>query len=111
MEKKVFAIDIDGVLCKTENSDYEASKPNNRAIQKVNKLFEQGNKILIFTARFMGRNNNDAVLAKNDGYHLTVNQLKSWGVKYHKLIMGKPSFDVIIDDKAYNFSEDWIKKF
>ena len=25
--------------------------------------------------------------------------------------MGKPSFDIIIDDKAYNYNKDWINDF
>ena len=28
MNKKTYAFDIDGVICKTENSDYENSVPN-----------------------------------------------------------------------------------
>ena len=59
----------------------------------------------------MGRNNNDIAKATADGYELTVKQLKDWNVKYHKLIMGKPSFDIIIDDKAYNYNKDWINDF
>ena len=38
----------------------------------------------------MGRNNENKLLAKN-GLALTKNQLNRWGLKYHKLIMGKPS--------------------
>lgn len=111
MGSKTFAIDIDGVLCITEKSNYHKSKPNVLAINKVNQLYDKGNKIIIFTARFMGRNNNDISKAKAEGYELTVKQLKDWNVKYHKLIMGKPSFDIIIDDKAHNFNENWINDF
>jgi len=32
-------------------------------------------------------------------YELTLEQLKSWGVHFHELKLGKPSFDVFIDDK------------
>ena len=109
MEKKVFAIDIDGVLCVTKKSNYHKSKPNIAAINKVNKLYENGNKIIIFTARYMGRNNNDVSKAKEEGYELTLKQLQDWNVKYHEFIMGKPSYDIIIDDKAYNYNKSWIK--
>ena len=111
MEKKVFAIDIDGVICKTENSDYSLSQPNIKVINKINALFDEGNKIIIFTARFMGRTNNDIIKAKKEGFSLTVKQLKDWGIKYHQLIMGKPSYDIIIDDKSYNYNEDWIEYY
>ncbi len=110
MKKKVFAIDIDGVICTTINSDYKNSKPNKSAINKINKLFEQGNEIIIFTARFMGRNNNNPISAHKEGFKFTSKQLHRWGVKYNKLIMGKPSFDLLIDDKAFNYSESWIEE-
>ena len=50
--------------------------------------------------------------------YVTFKQLKKWGVKFHVLKMGKPSFDLIIDDKAIFFNKKWnnlidaeIKKF
>ena len=33
-------------------------------------------------------------------FEQTSNQLKKWKVKYHKLIMGKPSYDLIVDDNV-----------
>ena len=32
-----------------------------------------------------------------------------WSVKYHELIMCKPSYDLFIDDKNYGFSSNWKK--
>ena len=58
----------------------------------------------------MGRSNERANEAKRRGYSMTFRQLKKWGVKFHKLLMGKPSYDVIIDDKAFNYSLNWKKK-
>ena len=43
------------------------------------------------------------------GYEFTEKQLKKWSVKYHKLIMGKPSFDVVVDDKSLFFKKNWAK--
>jgi hypothetical protein len=31
---------------------------------------------------------------------MTEQQLQDWGCKYHSLWMGKPSYDVWVDDKA-----------
>jgi hypothetical protein len=42
---------------------------------------------------------------------LTKKQLKKWKVKYHFLIFGKPSFDLIIDDKSFDFKKDWHSRF
>ena len=41
-----------------------------------------------------------------DWRDITESQLKDWGVKYHELRFGKPSFDLLIDDKALN-ARDW----
>ena len=110
MTSKAYAFDIDGVICKTTDSKYDLSIPNQKAIDKINELFDSGNEIIIFTARYMGRTNNDINKAKEIGYNYTLKQLKSWKVKFHKLVFGKPSFDILIDDKAFNYSEKWIKE-
>ena len=34
--------------------------------------------------------------------------LKKWKVKYHELIFGKISYDLIVDDKALGFKKNWI---
>ena len=110
MMQKVLAFDIDGVICNTVGSDYKNSKPNKKAIEKINNLYDEGNKIIIFTARFMGRTNNNYKKAYELGYKFTLNQLQSWNLKFNKLILGKPSFDLLIDDKAFNYDESWIEK-
>ena len=51
MSLKTFAIDIDGVLCVTKKSNYQKSKPNLLAINKVNQLYDRGNKIIIFQCK------------------------------------------------------------
>ena len=59
----------------------------------------------------MGRNNDKITLAKKAGYDFTLKQIKSWGLKFHKLILGKPSYDIIIDDKSVGYShKSWRKK-
>jgi len=104
---KIYCFDLDGVICNTKKNFYESSKPNNKAIKKINDIYSKGHKIIIFTARFMGRSNENISLAKKRGYKLTYKQLKKWNVKFHKLIFGKPSFDYIIDDKSIFFKKKW----
>ena len=58
----------------------------------------------------MGRANENVKKAKILGYKFTHNQLKAWNVKFDKLIFGKPSFDIFIDDKSFNFDKNWFKK-
>jgi len=96
----IYAIDIDGTLCDTEDSDYKNSTPRNDVITKVNQLYDRGNTIKIFTGR--------GATSGIDWREFTENQLKTWGVKYHELIMGKPKADIFIDDKAVS-TKDWIQ--
>lgn len=95
---KTYAIDIDGTLCRTPGNEYEKAQPIAEAINAVNKLYDEGNRVKIFTGR--------GCLSGINWESLTVAQLKAWGVKYHELIMNKPHFDLLIDDKAIN-SVEW----
>jgi len=105
--KKIICFDIDGVICKTYKNDYKNAKPIIKSINIINKLYNNNFYIKLFTARFMGRNKDNCVKAKKQGLILTKKQLKNWGVKYHKLLMCKPSYDIFIDDKALNFKKNW----
>jgi len=104
---KKICFDIDGVICKTKKNLYTKSIPIKKNIKMINSLYDKKFEILIFTARYMGRNNDNVNKAKKLGYKITKNQLKKWGVKYNKLIFGKPSFDLIIDDKSISFKSNW----
>ena len=53
----------------------------------------------------MGRNNDNSILAKKQGYETTFKQLKKWGLNFHELKMGKTSYDLIIDDKSLGFKK------
>ena len=107
---KKICFDIDGVICTNTWGNYEKAEPILKNIKKINNLYEAGNTIILFTARYMGKNNESIDLAYNEGYEFTKKQLDRWGVKYHTLKMGKPTYDIIIDDKQFNYSESWIEK-
>ena len=60
-------------------------------INLVNTLFRKGHTIKIFTARYMGRNNDNQRKINLKNKLETKKQLKLWGLSYTKLIFGKPS--------------------
>ena len=95
-----YVFDIDGTICTNTGGDYENAKPLEDRIKKVNELHEDGNTIVFFTARGMGRSGNNVHFAYSEFFSLTKRQLKSWNVKYDQLILGKPSGDIYIDDKG-----------
>ncbi len=111
MKKKIFCFDLDNTICKTNGSDYDKSIPIIPVINLINRLFKKKNKIIIFTARYMGRNKENSKLVKKKYYQKTYKQLKKWNLKFDELIMGKPTFDVIIDDKSFDFNKKWVEKF
>lgn len=101
---KKLIIDIDGTICSDTNGNYSKAKPLVDRIEHFNNLYDEGYEINYWTAR--GSNTG------KDWSELTVRQLKSWGVKYHSLKLGKPIYDFWIDDKAINVDDyfaqlDW----
>ena len=59
----------------------------------------------------MGRSNDNIRIAKKKGYKFTLNQLKKWGLKFNRLKFGKPSYDIFVDDKSFNYDENWLQSF
>ena len=98
MSKKIF-IDLDNTLCNTSGNYYANSKPIEERIRYINKLKEEGHFITIWTAR--------GETTGIDHKDLTIKQLEDWGVKYDNLLMGKPSYDIYIDDKSFNVDTYW----
>ena len=94
----IIYVDIDGTICDTENSDYENSKPRYDQIQKINKLHNEGNEIIYWTAR--------GGHSKKDWTIFTKAQLDHWGCKYTRIAtQKKPSWDLFIDDKTKRIEE------
>ena len=110
MKKITFCFDIDNTICTTVKKNYFKANPKKKVILLINSLYEKGHIIKIFTARYMGRNNDNINAAKKQGYKKTYNQLKKWNLKFHKLILGKPSFDIFIDDKALGYNQKLVTK-
>ena len=114
MKKEIICFDLDNVICNTINGDYKKSKPIKKNINLVNKLYNKGFYIKIFTARYMGRSNDNVIKAKKKGLKSSIKQLKEWKVNYNKLIFGKPLFDIMVDDKSLHYKKNWameLKKY
>ena len=91
----IIRVDIDETICKYEDErEYPKAVPIRERIDKINKLYDDGHTIVYWTAR--------GSVTKKDWAELTVMQLKEWGAKYHKVELGKPHYDLYIDDKSIN---------
>ena len=102
-----YCFDIDGTLCVTPNNelgkpDYVNSKPIPFMVEQVNRLYDDGNYIIMQTARGKG--------SGIDWTELTKKQLNGWGYKYQELfpMFCKPTADIFIDDKGIDV-EEWKK--
>ena len=102
-KQKIALVDIDETICFYGTTRrYNLAKPNSENINKINKLYDEGWKIIYWTAR--------GAVSKIDYTDYTNKQLKEWGCRFHELITGtspnpKPHFDLVIDDKAKRIEE------
>lgn len=100
----IIYVDIDETICAHDLNlgarDYSKAVPIKDRIKKVNRLYDEGHKIVYWTAR--------GTVTGFDWRELTQRQFKEWGVKYHEIRFGKPNYDLFIDDKNIN-SETFFK--
>ena len=108
---KIICFDLDNVICKTVGKNYKNSKPILKLIKLINELYDDGYKLIVFTARGMGKFNGNLNLVLKAYKKMTISQLKKWKINYHNLYFGKPSYDIFVDDKAFGFKKDWQKNF
>ena len=103
-----YCFDLDGTICDTpcdpdgHNQRYWDSTPIVFMVETINRLFDEGNHIIIMTARGRG--------SGKDWTKLTTDMLAEWGVKYNELepMFHKPTADIFIDDKGIDV-EEWKK--
>ncbi len=95
----IFCFDIDGTLLQTKydvNNGYVVQLAKIELIALLNKLYNEGNTIIIQTGRHW------------QWLKQTKQQLDDYGIQYHTLIMGNVVADVYINDKAFQ-PEDFCK--
>lgn len=92
----IYYFDVDNTVCHTVGDNYANATPIEDRIDTINQLFDEGHKIVMWTAR--------GALSGNDWLHYTKEQLDMWGLRYHELIP-KPYFDCAVDDKALSDKE------
>jgi hypothetical protein len=100
----IIYVDIDETICFYEEEialdgkkDYSKAIPCQENIDKVNKLWEEGNTIIYWTAR--------GSRSGIDWTEFTKKQLTSWGVKYHDVRCDKPYYDQFIEDRSVRIEE------
>ena len=98
-----YCFDLDGTICDTplRKSDnkpgYLESTPFPFMVEQINKLYDEGNTIVYWTARGSRK--------QIDWTELTAKQLDEWGAKYNELRVDKPFYDLFIEDKSLRIEE------
>jgi capsule biosynthesis phosphatase len=107
--KNTYVIDIDETICEIIKPGmiYIDAVPKLDVINQLNKLYDQGHTIILFTARGMKTYNNDIRKIYQYVYPVIEKWCKKHNVKYHQLIMGKPWGENVfyVDDKNLTISE------
>lgn len=89
---KTYCFDIDGTIC-TDGVEYKDAKPFPKVVDRINKLYDKGNTIIVSTSR--------GSRSGKDWFEFTEKQLNEWGIKYHELQVGKkPPAHIFVDDRS-----------
>ena len=92
-------VDIDETICfYSAERNYPDAEPDYDNIAKINKLYDEGHNITYWSAR--------GSVTQIDWMETTINQLKKWSCKYHKVSVGlKPTYVLLICDKTKRIEE------
>ena len=91
----IIYVDVDETICFYEGErHYPDAIPAYDRIEKINRLYDEGNTIVYWTAR--------GSTSGIDWMETTREQLDKWGAKHHDVKLGKPHFHLYICDKSIN---------
>lgn len=101
MKKLTLAFDLDNTLVQngTQKNHYLDAEPIQEMIDLVNMLYDEGHVVFLFTSRsyYHGQKEQEDCLR---------NQM---GIKFHYLVMGKPLYDIFVDDRAVDWYDGMTK--
>lgn len=101
--KYTFVIDVDNTLS-VHDPDvfYQNHEPIHDMILKVNRMYDEGHTIILFSARGQKSNKGDLQKIEQNVRPILEEWLNKHKVKYHFLILGKPWGEnvVYIDDRS-----------
>ena len=97
---KTMVVDVDDTILVTENRDYEHSKPVVPVVVKLREAREKGWRIVLYTARGMGRSNGNISEVADQVFREVATFCERHDVPYDEIILGKPWAAMYVDDKA-----------
>lgn len=108
---KTIVCDVDDTISSHKDRDYVNAIPIKHIIEKLNVLYDEGWKIIYFTARGQLSCNGDLARIEAERGPILKKWLEQHGVKYDQLLFGKPLAAWYIDDKALTPQEFFAMRF
>lgn len=107
--KSELYVDFDGTIVSLEK-DFMEGEPNEELITVLRDYYENNKRIVIYTARGMKSNNGDLAIIEKNVKPRIAEWLRLHNVPYHELIVGKPFWEILIDDRVKNIEDvnSWI---
>lgn len=107
VSSNTIVFDIDGVIAgRTTDGDYSKAEPLTYGIEQVNRVYDEGYHVILYTARYGDRERGNVNRQYNRGYVELINWLDKHSVKRHEVYMGKPAAMLYVDDKASRVFKD-----
>lgn len=99
-----YCFDIDNTLVTYSSrlDSKEDIKPIPSMVNLLRKLHEEGNTIILHTARGMATHNSNLGLVMKKSAIQVLECLEKFAIPYDEIYFGKPHADIYIDDKAWN---------
>lgn len=100
-----YVFDLDGTICEekqpgTPLENYKFLQPKKDIVAYINRLHDNGNYIIINTARHMNSTGGNIGKINAKVGKITLDWLEAVGVKYDEIFFGKPRADFYVDDRA-----------
>lgn len=115
-KKPILVFDVDGTICRETDDDgnlyhplgvsYSDRPPYPFAVKAINDLYDQGYEIVLFTARYMHKENQSQLNSHSRGYSELVKWCEKWGINYSRLVFGKPSGQLYIDNHGFRLESE-----
>ena len=105
----VIVTDVDDTILFTENRDYDNSLPNVPVVEGLRKLKDKGWKVILMSARGMGRSNGDIASVSEEVIAEIEKFVEKYNVPCDDIILGKPWASYYIDDKAIR-PDEFVEK-
>jgi capsule biosynthesis phosphatase len=108
--RNTIVFDVDDTILKTQDRDYENSRPKMEVVEGMRALKKAGWRIVLHTARGQGRSGGNIETVRDQVTKEIQDFCKKFQVPYDELILGKVWAHLYVDDKAMK-PEEFAAKF